>query len=120
MFVLLLRNVLGWERRSFAEQKLLHVFRHQVLRFFLPGHEAIFIEDHLHPVFPQLPCGRRDVVVDALTELARPWRLLQTRQLFAELLTHHLASALSHAAILPPRAHATRARPLPATPHVNR
>src|SRR5262249_61336693 len=72
---------------------ILHVFRDEVLRLFLPRHQAVLVEDHLHPVFPHLPGLRGDVLVDPLAQLARPGRFVEARELFLELLAHDLAPA---------------------------
>src|SRR5581483_10347211 len=90
----LLRNVTGRQCRALAEKEVLHVLRHEVLRLFLPGHEAILVEDHLHAVFPELPGVDRHVLVDALTQFAGPGRRVEPRQLFLELDAHHRAAAL--------------------------
>jgi hypothetical protein len=70
----LLGDVTGRQRRALAEEKIFHVLRDEVLRFLLPWHEPVLIEDHLHPILPELPRLARDVLVDALAELARPGR----------------------------------------------
>src|SRR6185437_6486726 len=84
-----LRHVPGRERCTFAEEEVLHVLGHQLLRLFLPGHQAVLVEDHLHSIFPELPRIDRHVLVDALAELARPRRFGQPRQLLAKLHAEH-------------------------------
>src|SRR5438477_1577258 len=90
----LLRHIARWQRCTFPEEEVLHMPGNQVLRFLLPRHESIFVENHLHPVFPQLPGLRRDVLEDALTQLSGPRRRVEPRQLLLELRAEHLASAL--------------------------
>src|SRR5713226_4010762 len=89
----LLRDVSGRKGRAFAEEEIFHVFRDQLLRLFLPGHQAIFVEDHLHPILPEFPRLHRDVLVDALTELAGPWRRVEAGELFLKLLAEHHPAA---------------------------
>src|SRR5262245_5423935 len=90
----LLRNVSGWKRSAFPEEKVFHVLGDQLLRLFLPGHEPVFVEDHLHPILPELPCLRGDVLVDALAELAWPGGRVESGQLFLEFLAHDHPPAL--------------------------
>ena len=54
----------------------------QLLRLLLPRHQAVLVEDHLHPLFPQLPRLRRDVLVDPLAEFAGPGRCVESRNSF--------------------------------------
>src|SRR5262245_51506830 len=92
----LLRLIVRRQRRPFAEEKVLHVTRDQILRLLLPRHQAVFVQDHLHPIFPELPriCG--DVLVDPLPQFARPrWRV-EPRQLLLELHTEHGPGSVSH------------------------
>src|SRR5687768_12907172 len=60
----LFRFVLRRQRLGSAEQEVLHLLGHQLLRFFLPRHQAVLVEDHLHALFPQLPRLSRHIVVD--------------------------------------------------------
>src|SRR5262245_45125005 len=69
------------------------MFGDEFLRLLLPRHEAVLVENHLHPIFPELPGVGRDVLVDALPELARPGRRIEPRQFLLKLLTKHLAPA---------------------------
>src|ERR1700752_2722877 len=85
----LLWDVAGRERRALAEEEILHVSSDQLLRFLLPRHEAVLIQDHLHSLFPELPGLSRDVIVDALTELAGPGRGVQTGQFLLKLRAKH-------------------------------
>src|SRR5262245_16852958 len=62
---------------AFAEKEVFHVLGDEVLRFLLPGHQAVLVEDHLHAILPELPRLGRDILVDPLTELARPRRRVQ-------------------------------------------
>src|SRR5580704_13625720 len=39
----LLGDVSGGQRGAFSEEKIFHVLRHQLLRFLLPGHEAVLV-----------------------------------------------------------------------------
>src|SRR5581483_8270774 len=82
--------------------------------------QAVLVEDHLHPILPELPRLRRDVLVDALTEFAGPRRRVESRQLLLELLAEHHAARgvadglrrrrgparISHAVIVLPSARA--------------
>src|SRR5262249_4656059 len=89
----LLRNVIRGQGRTLAEEKVLHVFRDELLCLFLPGHQAILVENHFHPLFPQLPRVERDVFVNALTEFPRPRRCIEPGKLFLELHAKDFASA---------------------------
>jgi hypothetical protein len=44
---------------------------------FLPGLEAIFVEQHLHVVLPVSPCLLADVLVDSLPEGAVKGRFVE-------------------------------------------
>ena len=68
----LLRDVSWRKRCSLAKEEVLHLFGDQVLCLLLPGHQAILVEDHLHPLFPQLPGLRGHLFKDALAQLAGP------------------------------------------------
>src|SRR5262245_51968787 len=70
----LLRHVPGRQRGAFAEEEVLHVLGDEILRFLLPGHEPVLVQDHLHALFPEFPRVLGHVFEDALTELARPGR----------------------------------------------
>ncbi|OFW07594.1 MAG: hypothetical protein A3I61_17535 [Acidobacteria bacterium RIFCSPLOWO2_02_FULL_68_18] len=59
------------------------------LRFLLPGHQAVFVQDHLLALFPQLPGLRRDVFVDPLSQFAGPGRGVEAGQLLLELDASH-------------------------------
>src|SRR5262252_4378371 len=89
----LLGHVPRRERCPLPEKEVFHVLGDQVLRLLLPRHQAVLVQDHLHPLFPELPRVLRHVLVDALAELARPWRRIEARQLFPELRAHHRAPA---------------------------
>src|SRR6516225_8334334 len=89
----LLGYVLRRERRAFAEEEVLHVLRDEVLRLFLPRHQAVLVENHLHPVFPHLPGLRGDICVDTLAQFARPRWFVEARELFLELHAEDLAPA---------------------------
>ncbi|MCL6646562.1 MAG: hypothetical protein K6U88_16680, partial [Dehalococcoidia bacterium] len=78
-------HVAGRERRRLAEEELLHVASHELLRLLLPGQQPILVEDHLHPLFPERPRLGRDVVVDPLPELAGPGSFRQPGHEAAEL-----------------------------------
>src|SRR5258708_22271006 len=90
----LLGDVAGRERGAVAEEEVLHVLGDEVLRFLLPRHQAVLVEDHLHALFPELPRVLRDVVVDALAEIAWPGNRVEPRQLLLELDAHDRAAAL--------------------------
>src|SRR5438093_8568329 len=68
----LLGNVAWRKRGALAEEKIFHVLGDQILRLLLPWHQAVLVQDHLHPLFPELPGVFRDALVDALPELAGP------------------------------------------------
>src|ERR1700722_1042460 len=90
----LLRHVPWRQRRAFAEEEIFHVLGHQILRFLLPGHEPVLVQDHLHPILPELPGVRRNVLVNSLTELPGPWRVVQTWQFLLKLGAYDLAPGL--------------------------
>src|SRR5262249_41616315 len=75
-----LRDVSGRERGALAKEKIFHVLGDEILRFFLPRHQPVLVQDHLHPFFPELPRLGRDVVVDPLTELAWPRHIVEAGQ----------------------------------------
>src|SRR5215510_5474331 len=89
----LLGNVAWRERRAFTEEKIFHVFGDEILRFLLPRHQAVLVEDHLHAILPELPRVGGDVVVDPLAELAGPRWCVETREFLLELHAHHLPAA---------------------------
>src|SRR6185503_10100436 len=89
----LLGNVARRQRGPLAEEKIFHVFGYEILRLFLPRHQAILVQDHLHPLFPELPRILRDALVDALPELAGPGRSVEAGQLLLEFHAHDLATA---------------------------
>src|SRR5207248_8380749 len=78
----------------FAEKEIFHVLGDEVLRLFLPWHETILVQNHLHALFPELPRGRRDVLVDALAELTGPGRRIESGHFFLILPAKHFAPAL--------------------------
>src|SRR5262249_39947072 len=86
--------VIRREGGALSEEEILHVLRDEVLRLFLPRHQTILVENHLHSLFPQLPRVERDVLVDPLTKLSRPWRRIEARKLLLKLHAEHLASTL--------------------------
>src|SRR5262245_63365254 len=90
----LLRDVIGRQGRTLSEEEILHMFRDELLRLFLPRHQAILVENHLHPLFPQLPRVERDVFVDSLPQLSRPRRRIEAWQLLLKLHAEHLAAGL--------------------------
>src|SRR4030095_7300781 len=79
------RRVPGRQRRAFTEEEVFHVLGDEVLRLFLPRHEAVLVEDHLHPILPELPGLGGDVLVDPVAEIARPRRRVEPGQGFLEL-----------------------------------
>jgi|SRR5690349_5694707 hypothetical protein len=89
----LLRHVAWRQGGALAEEEFFHLTRDQFLRFFLPWHQSIFIEDHLLTLFPQLPRLRRNIVVNTLTEFSGPWRRIETGKVFLKLHTPYGASA---------------------------
>jgi len=86
----LLRDEPRRQRRPLAEEKIFHVFLDEFLRLFLPRHQSVLVENHLHPFFPQFPGFYGNVFVDPLSELARPGGRIQTEHFFLELLTEDL------------------------------
>src|SRR5262245_34023029 len=93
----LLRNVVRRQGGTLPEEKILHVFRHEILGLFLPGHQSILVENHLHSLFPELPGVERHIFEDALSEFPRPGRRIESWKLLLELDAEHLASALVRA-----------------------
>src|SRR5215213_4150187 len=87
-------NIARRQRRALAEKEVFHVLRDQLLRFLLPGHEPVLIENHLHPLFPQPPGVEGDVLEDALPQLARPGRCVEPGHLLLELLAEHASGAV--------------------------
>src|SRR5215813_1422629 len=94
MLLGLLRDVIGRQGGTLSEEEVLHMFRDELLRLFLPRHQAVLVENHLHPLFPQLPRVERDVFVDALTELSRPRRRVEAWQFLLKLHAEHFATGL--------------------------
>src|SRR5439155_14774609 len=90
----LLRDVAGRQRRAFAEEEVLHVLRHEILRFLLPWHQAVLVQDHLHAILPELPRLSRDVLVNPLAKLTGPWRRVEARKVLLKLDAEHRAAAL--------------------------
>src|SRR5262245_9403145 len=90
----LLRDIPRRKCRPLAEEEVFHVLRHEFLRLFLPRHEPVLVEDHLHPILPALPGIHRHVLVDALAEFPGPRRGVETGQFLLELHTEHLPAAL--------------------------
>jgi hypothetical protein len=90
----LLGDVSGRQRGAFAEKKVLHVLGDELLSFFLPRHQPVLVEDHLHAILPELPGLRRNVLVHPLTELAGPRRSIEAGELLLKLLAEDLASGL--------------------------
>src|SRR5439155_23117021 len=90
----LLRHVTRRQRGAVAEEEILHVLGDEILCFLLPRHEPVLIEDHLHALLPELPGIFRDVVENALTELAGPRHRIEAGQLLLEFHAHDLAAAL--------------------------
>src|SRR5262245_27195722 len=93
----LLRNVVGRKSGALSEEKVLHMFRNEILGLLLPPHQAVLVENHLHPLFPQLPGIERHVFEDALTEFSRPRRRIEAREFLLELHAEHFPSALVRA-----------------------
>src|SRR4051812_25734 len=89
----LLGHVARWQRGALAEEKIFHMFGDEILRFLLPGHQPVLVEDHLHALLPELPRLPGDVLVDALAELARPRRRVQPRQLLLKFLAEDRTAA---------------------------
>src|SRR5262245_57112177 len=89
----LLWHVPGRQRGAFTEEEVLHVLGDEILRFLLPGHEPVLVQDHLHALFPEFPRVLGHVFEDALTKLARPQRRIVARQLLLKLRAPDLAAA---------------------------
>ena len=90
----LLGHISRWERRPLAEEEIFHVLADQLLRLFLPRHQPVLVEDHLHALFPQLPGLAGDVLVNPLTQFARPRRCVETRKFLLKLDAVHCPAAL--------------------------
>src|SRR5579864_7893930 len=89
----LLGNVPGRQRGALAEEEVFHVLGHELLCFFLPRHQPVLVQDHLHAVFPQFPGFRRDVLENPLAELAGPRRGVEPWKLLLKLDAEYLAAA---------------------------
>src|SRR5208282_6718498 len=50
---------------ALAEEVLLHLLNDEVLMLFLPGLEAILVEQHLHVVLPVVPGLFADALIDS-------------------------------------------------------
>src|SRR6185436_9699147 len=85
MLLRLLRDVIGRQRRSFAEEEVFHLRADQLLAFLLPGHQPVLVENHLLALFPELPGLRRHTLINPLADLTGPGRRIQSRQLLLEL-----------------------------------
>src|SRR5687767_8690187 len=81
----LLRHVSRRKCGALAEEEVLHLAGHQLLRLLLPWHEAVFVQDHFLAVFPQLPCLGRDVLINPLSQLTRPRRCIKAGHVLLEL-----------------------------------
>src|SRR5258707_61651 len=70
------------------------MFRDEFLGLFLPGHQPLLVQDHLHALLPQFPrlCG--NVVVDALAELTGPRWGVKAGQVFLKFVTEDASPAL--------------------------
>ena len=66
------RDVSFGQFRSFAEEKLLHLFFHDFLRIGIERIQPVLVHDHLGVLQPQLPGVFRNVFVDALANLTFP------------------------------------------------
>src|SRR5690606_13465285 len=67
------------------EEEVLHLPRDELLCLLLPGHQPVLVEDHLLALLPHLPGLGGHVLIDALSELARPRRRLEAGQVLLEL-----------------------------------
>src|ERR1039457_1787989 len=76
------RDVLGGKRRTFAEEELLHLFDEEILCLRSPGLEAVFIEEHLLPLYPFGPSRLGNALVNLLTEFGVERRLVEAFHLF--------------------------------------
>src|SRR4030095_8907639 len=82
------------------EEKIFHVPGDRFLRFLLPRHETVLIENHLLPVFPHLPRLGGHALIDALSKLAGPWRGIARGQILLELhAVHDAPTGISHRTI---------------------
>src|SRR5215813_9014003 len=88
----LLRYVAGGQRRAVTEEEILHVFLDELLRLLLERHQAVLVEDHLHPFFPQFPRVGGNVLEDPLSELAWPGWCIQSGELTLEFHAEYLAA----------------------------
>src|SRR5512146_222448 len=90
-----LSNLLrGWDvllgfLGAFAEEVSFHLLDDEVLVVFLPGLQAVLVEQHLHVIGPALPCLLADVVVDPLAERRVKGGLVESFHLLAELNAFH-------------------------------
>src|ERR1700680_709291 len=86
----LLGDVPWRQRGALAEEEVFHVLAHELLSLFLPRHQPILVQDHLHAVFPQLPGFRRDVLENPLAELTGPRRGVEPWKLLLKLDAEHV------------------------------
>ena len=90
----LLRHEPWGQSRAFSEEEIVHLLRDDLLRLFLPRHEAVLVEDHLHALFPELPCLDGDLLEDTLSQFTRPWWGVESRKILLKLDAVHRPAAL--------------------------
>src|SRR3974390_2556312 len=83
------RHVIGWRLCAFAEEVGLHLLHDEFLVLFLPGLQAVFVEEHLHVLLPLLPCELGNVVVDALAQRSVEGRLVEALHFATHLYALH-------------------------------
>src|SRR5208283_3810249 len=71
------RDVLLGLLGAFAKEIGFHLLHNEFLVLFLPGLQAVFVEQHLHVLLPLLPSQLRYVFVDALSQGAVKGRLVE-------------------------------------------
>src|SRR5208283_3729513 len=72
------RDVLLGLLGAFAKEIGFHLLHNEFLVLFLPGLQAVFVEQHLHVLLPLLPSQLRYVFVDALSQGAVKGRLVES------------------------------------------
>src|ERR1017187_6212798 len=74
---------------SFAEEVRFHLLDDELLVFLLPRLQTVLVEQHLHVLLPLLPSQLGDVVVDALSQGAIEWRLVEALHFATHLYAIH-------------------------------
>src|SRR5579871_901229 len=80
---------------ALAEEKLLQLLFHDLLRLRVEGIQAVLVHQHLGIFDPHLPRLGRDVLIDSLADLAFPRHALEPGHVFPELhAVHHALAGL--------------------------